>query len=142
MPDGQITGTWRLTSIRFEYADTGEQIDMYGANPLGFLVLTEDGRMMALVTSADRAPPSTDADTAALFQSMMAYTGEYRIEADRFVTSIDVAWHPAWNGTEQTRFFELGDNGTLLLTTPPQTHPLFPGHIGRGVISWCRGEIP
>ena len=139
MPDRQITGTWRLTSICFEFADTGERVDMYGADPLGFLVLTESGRMIAVVTSANRAPPQTEADTAALFQSMMAYTGEYRIDADRFITSVDVAWHPAWSGTEQTRFFELGENDTLFLTTSQLTHPLFPGRLGRGVISWCRG---
>lgn len=138
MPDAKMTGTWRLTSICFEFADTGERVDMYGANPLGFLVLTEDGRFIGLVTAANRALPQTEADSAALFRSMMAYTGEYRIDGDRFITNVDVAWHPAWNGTEQTRFFTLSGD-TLSITTPQQTHPLFPDRVGRGVLGWRRG---
>jgi hypothetical protein len=132
-----LLGTWRLASIRFEDADTEERVDMYGADPLGFLILTETGRMMVVVTARDRALPKIEADTAELFGSMMAYTGEYRIEdGDRFITAVDVAWHPAWNRTEQTRYFEIqGD--ILSLSTSIQTHPLFPGRTGRGIITWC-----
>ena len=74
-----LLGAWQLESIRFECDDTGESADMYGPNPLEFLVLTEGGRMMAVVTSGDRAPPKTEVDAAALFESMMAYNGEYRV---------------------------------------------------------------
>ena len=132
-----VVGTWQLVSIQFEFADTGECVDAYGPRPSGYLILTDGGRLMGLVTAADRLPPATDADRAALFESMMAYSGIYRIEGeDKFVTTVDLAWHPAWNG-EQTRFFELhGDK--LSITTAQLTHPGFPGRPGRGVLVWRR----
>ena len=134
----QLVGTWQLMSARFELADTGECGDAYGPNPLGSLILTDNGRMMAIVTSAARAPPKDEAGRAALFESMMAYSGKYRIEGeDTFITTVDLAWHPAWNGTEQTRFFQL-DGNTLSITTAQLTHPLFPGRMARGVLVWRR----
>ena len=30
---------------------------------------------------------------------MMAYTGRYRIDEDRFITKIDSSWNEAWNGS-------------------------------------------
>ena len=134
----RLIGTWRLISIQFELADIGERFDLYGPHPLGFLILTEGARLMGMVTSADREPPRDEADGAALFESMMAYSGKYRVEGeDKFITSVDLAWHPAWSGTEQTRFFKL-DNGMLSITTAEQTHPLFPDRLGRGVLIWRR----
>jgi hypothetical protein len=133
----KVVGAWRLLSIQFEFAGTTERVDMYGPNPLGFLILTDGGRLMGIVTAADRAPPKTDADRAVLFESMMAYSGKYRVEGeDKFVTAVDVAWHPGWNG-EQTRFFEL-DGDMLTITTAQLSHPLFPGRMGRGVLRWER----
>ena len=93
---------------------------------------------MAILTRSDRAPPKEDADGAALFKSMMAYTGNFRIEGkDKFITDVDLAWHPGWNGTEQTRFFKV-EGDTLSITTAQQTHPMFPGRMGRGIITWIR----
>ena len=130
----QLIGTWQLVSIQFELADTGECVDMYGPNPSGFVILTDGGRFMGIVTSADRAPPTNEADRAALFETMMAYSGRYRVEGEnKFITAVDIAWHPAWNGTEQTRLFKLSGD-TLSIATAQQTHPLFPGRMGRGVL--------
>ena len=129
---GRLIGTWRLISIQFELADIGERFDLYGPHPLGFLILTDGARLMGMVTSADREPPRDEADGAALFESMMAYSGKYRVEGeDKFITSVDLARHPAWNGTEQTRFFKL-DNGMLSITTAPADSPA----ISRPTGSW------
>jgi hypothetical protein len=134
-----LIGVWQLLSIQAEFADSGEIVDVYGARPTGFLILTDGGRMMAVVTAGDRAPPETEADRDALFENMMSYTGNYRLEGDKFITKVDVAWHPAWNGTEQPRFFQL-DGEVLSLTTPRQTHPRFPGRSLRGVMTWRRAS--
>lgn len=132
-----VVGTWELLSIQFEFADTGECVDLYGPNPSGFLIFTNGGRLMGIVTAAGRAIPKTEADRAGLFESMMAYSGKYRAEGgNKFVTVVDVAWHPAWND-EQTRFFAL-DGDVLSITTAQQTIPQFPGRLGRGVLRWRR----
>jgi hypothetical protein len=135
---GPLVGVWKLQSIQLEFADTGESVDLYGPNPSGYLIQTGEGRMMAIITRSDRAPPKEDADGAALFKTMMAYTGAYQVEGDgKFVTDVDLAWHPGWNGTRQERFFRV-DGDTLSITTGQQTHPMFPGRTGRGVIKWKR----
>ena len=134
-----LIGIWRLLSIRVEFQDTGERADMYGPHPSGFLILSANGRMMAIVAAGDRAPPETEADRAALFDAMMAYTGNYRLEDDKFITFVDVAWHPSWDGTEQPRFFEL-EGDSLSIITPQQTHPRYPGRPVRGILTWHRSS--
>jgi Lipocalin-like domain len=133
----QLVGTWKLVSIQFEFDDTKERVDMYGPNPLGYLVLTDNSRIMALVTASGRTSPSEDADSARLFKSMMSYAGKYRIDGDRFVTTIDVAWHPGWMGTVQTRSFRI-EGDRFSITTDVQTHPMFEARRGKGVIIWTR----
>jgi hypothetical protein len=129
-----LVGAWRLQSAQFELSDSGERIDLYGAAPSGRLVLTADGQMSAILTRADRAA-ADGADR--LYASMMAYSGVYRLEGAAFITTVDVAWAPAWLETEQIRFFELaGDR--LSLVSPEQDHPLFPGRLGRGRLAWRR----
>jgi hypothetical protein len=134
----RLVGSWKLQMIQFEAADTGERIDVYGPNPSGYLTLTGEGRLMVIVTGSDRQPATEEADGAALYSSMMAYSGVYRAEGDdTFVTDVDVAWNPAWNGTRQTRFFKV-DGDTLTLATGQLPSPTSPGRTGRAVITWTR----
>ena len=94
--------------------------------------------MMAIVTSDGRAPLADAGDSAALFQSMVAYTGAIRLgDGDKFVTTVEVAWHPAWIGTEQVRFCRV-EGDVLSMSTPQQTHPKYPGRTGRALLSWRR----
>ncbi|MGE6496902.1 lipocalin-like domain-containing protein [Cupriavidus metallidurans] len=65
---------------------------------------------------------------------MIAYSGLCRVEdEDKLIIKVDTAWHPAWIGTEQVRFFKV-DPGVLAITTAWQMHPSFPGRIARGVL--------
>jgi hypothetical protein len=67
---------------------------------------------------------------------MLAYSGLYRIEGDRFVTEVDVAWDPDWVGTRQIRFWRIkGD--VLSIETAPQL-PSGDGMTGRGIVIWRR----
>jgi hypothetical protein len=121
--------------VKFELIDTGESTDMYGPEPLGYLILTAEGRMMVIETVRDR--PQDD-DSTALFKSMMAYSGRYRVlDDDRFVIKVDIAWHPAWMNTEQTRTFAI-DGDLLSVTTIGLIHPNFPGRTGQAVVRWRR----
>lgn len=68
----------------------------------------------------------------------MAYSGRYRVQGDDcFITDVDVAWHPSWLGTEQTRYFKI-ERDTLWIITAPQRHPKYPGRTVRGVLTWRR----
>ncbi|HEX3217785.1 MAG TPA: lipocalin-like domain-containing protein [Aestuariivirgaceae bacterium] len=141
MPRGKrnsLVGTWQLVSAKFELSDTGESIDMYGPKPLGYLILTAEGRLMVIETVRDRQPPRSDVDNAVLFRNMLAYSGHCRLLDDsRFVTNVDVAWHPAWMNTEQTRTFEV-EGDLLSISTVGMVHPNFPGRAGQVVVRWRR----
>lgn len=126
-----LLGTWKLTSFQFETEDGGERRDVYDAHPVGFLILTER-RFTAILTAGDQP---RDAEGAVLFDRMMAYSGPYRVEADKIIVTVDVAWHPSWLGSEQTRFFKL-DGERLSISAPPQHHPKFPGQRVRGIVAW------
>ena len=68
-------------------------------------------------TGEGRKAPNTDQDRADLLKSMVAYTGMYRIEGDKWITKVDVSGNPAWVGTEQARFFRF-DGNRLQESTP------------------------
>jgi hypothetical protein len=49
----------------------------------------------------------------------------YRIEGDKWVTKVDVAWNPKWLGTEQTRSFTI-DADILEVVTLWRVMPNWP----------------
>jgi hypothetical protein len=129
-----LVGTWKVVSFQLEIQDTGRRSDVY-EKPTGFIVATADGRFTAILADSARLP--SDAP-GVLFDGMMAYSGRYRLQGEGcFITTVDVAWHPTWVGTEQKRYFKL-DGDTLSIISPPQQHPKVPGQLVRGVIVWKR----
>ena len=134
----QIVGSWRLLSAQLEIADTQERVDLFGPDPLGRAIFGSDGRMAVVLTASTRSAAPDAAGAAALFGSMMAFSGTYRVEeGPKVVFGCDMAWHPAWVGTEQVRSCELnGDR--LTLRTGRQTHPSYPGKEVLGQMEWQR----
>ena len=136
--DAGLHGSWRLVSFETELQLSGERTRPWGDDPRGSLVFSPDGRMMVLVTARSREPGQADDQMLGLFRTLMAYTGRYRVDGDRFVTRIDACWNEAWNGSEQERFFRL-DGDALQVSTAWMPNPLMPGHpIGRGVLGFTR----
>jgi hypothetical protein len=133
----QILGIWKLISWEVEFQDTGKREPMFGAHPGGFLIFTPEGRMMALLEGEGRQAPQDDAGFARAFQSMLAYSGTYIVEGDRWSTQVDAAWHPAWKGTEQTRSFKI-EGDRLSVVGPYQPNP--GGRSCRGVLSFERSK--
>jgi Lipocalin-like domain len=132
-----LVGTWKLVSFGFALDATNERGNVYDEHPAGCLTFAPNGRMTAILTAGDRAAAAADA--AALFGDMMAYSGHYRLPAaGTFVVTVDVAWHPSWLNTEQTRFYEI-EGDTLSITSPPLPHPRFPGGLVRGIVT-CQRE--
>jgi hypothetical protein len=135
----KFLGTWKLTSIYGEFQDTGERSPMYGNNPTGFLIFTPDGRMMVVIEGEGRKPAKTADERAALFQTMFAYTGMYRLEGDKWITKVDVSWNPVLNGTETVRFYRF-EGERLVMSTPWAPSLNFPGRTSRGVFTWERAK--
>jgi lipocalin-like protein len=99
-PTNSLTGLWELVSVDVEYQDTDETKQPYGTRPNGYLVLLPEGRMMALITAEGRKEPLTEEERSAALRSMLAYSGIYRFEDDKWITRVDVAWNEAWTGSE------------------------------------------
>jgi hypothetical protein len=93
------------------------------------------GRFFAFATADGRKPAQMPEEQAAAFRSMIAYTGKWRLEGEKFITKVDVAWNPAWVGTEQVRFWRLEEN-RLLITTAPLPNPNAAGSMMIGTLVW------
>ena len=68
---------------------------------------------------------------------MVAYSGIYRVEEDRWITTVDITWNEAWMGTEQVRFYRI-DGNTLTVTTPWRPSVIFDGRIARTLLTWTK----
>ena len=87
------------------------------------MVLEPSGRIMFFLAKAGRKLPESEADRAALFDAMGAYSGLVRRSGPgEFTTSIDLSWHPGWSGEQRRVFSLLGDR--LTVRTPEQAGPL------------------
>ena len=102
-----LVGNWRLVSFEREYQAKGEREFPMGKSPTGYILFLAEGRMVVVITGEGRKAPTTDQDRVGLFNSMVAYTGSYRVDGDKWVTTVDVSANPAWVGTEQTRSFRV-----------------------------------
>jgi hypothetical protein len=133
----KLLGVWQVVSVEREFQASAEKEYPRGKNPTGVLIFTADGRVTALLTNEARKPPTTDQDRADLFNTMVAYTGKYRIEGDKWIAKVDVAWNPAFLGTEQARTFRFqGDR--LQEITPWSALP--EKGVARAVLTWERAK--
>lgn len=130
-----VIGLWRLTAARLEDLETGALEDPYGEHPSGYLLIAPGSRMLSFLTSNE----PTGYDPATLFNMMMAYSGKYRIEGDRLITDVDMAWFPGWVGTQQERTFSVtGDE--LHLHGGPFGLPARPGRRIRAILEYHRED--
>jgi hypothetical protein len=102
-----LVGMWRLLTFQLEYQATGEREYPMGMSPTGYLLFLPEGRMAVVITGEGRKAPATDQDRAGLFNSLVAYTGPYRVDGDKWITTVEVSANPAWVGMEQTRAFQI-----------------------------------
>lgn len=135
MTSHPLVGTWRLISWQVVVDDVPR--DLFGPHPRGWLIITAEGRAMALTTAGERTSGEDDAARAALHRSMLAYTGRYRVEGDRFATTVEASWNEAWNGTEQWRHFRI-EGDRLFIRSAPAPSILFPGRTDHRIIVWQR----
>lgn len=44
--------------------------------------------------------PQTDEERAQALRSMISYSGRYRVEDNKVITKVEIAWNEAWVGGE------------------------------------------
>lgn len=135
-----LFGTWRLVSFVYEFQDGRPPVPLLGKNPNGYLILLPSGRMAAVLEGEGRKPAKTDEERSALLQSLIAYTGKFRIEGDKWITKVDASWNGVWNGTEQERTYRL-DGDKLFVISMWQPNSTMPGNpMAHAILEWKRGE--
>jgi hypothetical protein len=118
----KVLGTWKLISYEVEVQATGQKGPVMGQSPTGYAAFTPEGRIFFVLTGEARKPAKTDQERAELLNTLVAYTGTYRVEGDKWITRVDVAWNPEWVGTEQVRTFKV-DGERLQVLTPWRVMP-------------------
>ena len=116
----------------------GDTFPPMGNSPKGFVIFTPEGRLSFMLSAGRRQAAESMEDKANLLSSMIAYMGTYKLENDRWVTHVDVAWNPEWVGTEQTRYFQIkGD--LLTVHTPWRQMPNWPEKgLTRSIVTFQR----
>lgn len=113
---GSVVGTWRLASYEVEVQATGQKLPVMGQHPTGYTTFMPDGRVFFVLTGEGRKAAKTDQERGELLSTLVAYTGTYRVEGDKWITKVEVAWNPEWVGTEQVRPFKLEADRLEVLT--------------------------
>ncbi len=135
-----VQGVWKLVSYEVETQATGQKDPVMGKNPAGYVIFTPEGRVWFVLTAEGRKPGKTVEERAALLDTVVAYTGTYRVEGDKWITKVEVAWNPAWVGTEQARQFKI-DGDRLSVLTPWRIMPNWPDKgMSRSIITFERAK--
>lgn len=136
----KIIGIWKLLAYEIEIQATGQKDPVMGQNPTGYAIFTPEGRVWFVLTGEGRKAAKTIQDRAELLNSLVAYTGMYRVEGDKEITKVDVAWNPEWVGTEQVRFFKV-DGERLQILTPWRVMPNWSEKgMTRSIVSFERAK--
>jgi dienelactone hydrolase len=111
----------------------------FGPHPKGYLIITQEGRLMIMITADNRKAGMGVAERAALHKTMAAASGKVRVEGKDFIISVDVSWNEAWNGTEQRRHFKI-EADKLFVETAPGPSLLFPDKTSFGRLVFERDK--
>lgn len=107
-----VIGRWQLVAATATAADGSLAAAPYGPEPMGSLVLNGKGRMMAVLCDGrPQLPPDVKREYA-------SYCGNFVIEGDQLITTVDAALIPERIGGQQRRRFEL--TGDVLVLYPPR----------------------
>ncbi len=109
-----LVGTYKLVSMVPEV--DGKPFPSMGKAPHGYLVLTPT-RFITVVTSENRKFGTSVDAKAALFDSVVAYAGTYRIEGDKFILNNDTSWVEAV-GVDYKEKFQLSGNRLTKILGP------------------------
>jgi hypothetical protein len=120
-----LVGTYRMISTKRTIVATGQVVDYYGKNPIGYIIYTADGHMMALMVEGGRPirdfkNPMDDATKVKMYNTGGGYGGTYSFDGKKVVHHIDISTGGTPAGTEVVRYVEILDANHLRYTTKPE----------------------
>lgn len=119
----RLRGVWEMTSWTRHELASGKDVKLFGEHPGGYLVYTQGGHFI-WTGFKDQRPKSvavepTDAERIALFKTMFAYNGTYKVEGGKIVDSVAGAWNENWVGTKFTiDKYEVSDKTLTMVSAP------------------------
>lgn len=134
----KLVGMWKLVSNVLEHKATGKRELVHGRNPNGYAIFTPEGRMMAILSEGGSDPARGSAECVRLFKSMVAYSGRYRVEGDKFITRVEVSWNKWWNGQEHLRYFKVTGDRLDIVTSWEPLRPVLGSPLIRMMSTWKR----
>jgi hypothetical protein len=108
----RLFGCWRLVEARAFDLDGRELLAPYGPTPMGRLVLTPTGRMMAVICDGRNEMPVGEK------RGYASYCGNYTVDGDILRTHVDAALIAERIDGTQSRKLEF--RGDRLVLKPPQ----------------------
>ena len=117
-----LVGTYKLVSLVVEV--DGKPFQAMGKAPHGYLVFTPT-RFITVVTAENRKFGTSVEEKAALFDSLVAYAGVYRVEGDKLIQTSDVSWIEGSISPTTVETFQLSGN-RLTTTVGPMPWPRDP----------------
>lgn len=111
----QLVGTWTIESANDERAD-GSKVPLYGPEPSGLLIFTQEGRYSVQICAAGRPPfaakdrlKGTPEEYQAAVRGCNPHWGTYVVNAQdkTIVFHIEHALYTNWESTQQARKFVL-----------------------------------
>ena len=119
----KLPGVWKMTSWTRHETATGKDGKLLGEHPGGYLIYTKSGHFMWTGFKDQRPKPETaeptDVERVALFKTMYAYNGTYKVEGGKIVDSVEGAWNEGWVGTTFTiDRYEVSDKTLTMVSAP------------------------
>jgi hypothetical protein len=106
-----VVGTWRLVKAASQDANGKELPAPYGGHGMGRVVLSADGRMMAVLCDARPEIPGGGR------REYSSYCGNYTFDGKQLITRVDAALEPSRIGGDQVR--DVRFEGKLMVLRPP-----------------------
>ena len=113
-----LVGTYKIVSHDVQVNGTATQ--PLGKAPHGYLVLTPTHFIM-FFTAENRKFGTSVADKAALLDTLVGWSGTYRVEGGKIIIAADAYWTEVYKGKDQVRHWTLSGN-RLTLTSDTQPH--------------------
>lgn len=119
-----IQGTWLLESFDIEGLD--KKVAPWGVNARGLLIYADTGHMSVSINRDLASKSSVEAEN--IFDSILFYSGTYRVEGSTITHQVTNASNPARIGKQMLRYAVL-DGDVITLSSPQES-------FGRAILKW------
>jgi hypothetical protein len=112
-----LVGTYKVISHVREINGVPTEPTDFEVAPHGYVVFTPT-RIVTFYTAGKRKFGTSVAERAALFDTLVGWSGAYRVDGDKLTMSADVSWNEYWKGTTRVWTWQFSGN-RLMLTLDP-----------------------